>query len=56
MGENPHDYTDPRVSAEILIAHVRDGVALGQKNRLPLAIIDLIRQHHGDTPGALLLP
>ena len=50
MGENPHDYTDPRVSAEILIAHVRDGVALGQKNRLPLAIIDLIRQHHGDTP------
>lgn len=50
MGENPHDYTEPRVSAEILIAHVRDGVALGQKNHLPPAIVDLIRQHHGDTP------
>lgn len=50
MGENPHDYTEPKVSAEILISHVRDGVALGQKNRLPAPIIDLIRQHHGDTP------
>ena len=48
--DNPHDRTDPRVSAAILTAHPRDGVELAQKARLPEAIIDIIAQHHGDTP------
>ena len=50
MGENPHDKTDPRVSAAILTEHTRDGVELAKKHRLPEPIIDMIRQHHGNTP------
>jgi len=50
LGENPHDKTDPRVSTAILTEHTRDGVELARKHHLPDAIIDMIRQHHGDTP------
>lgn len=50
MGENPHDKTDPRVSTAILTEHTRDGVELARKHHLPEPIVDLIRQHHGDTP------
>ena len=50
IGENPHDKTDPRVSTAILTEHTRDGVELARKHHLPEPIIDMIRQHHGDTP------
>jgi hypothetical protein len=50
MGENPHDHTDPRVSTAILTEHTLDGVELAKKHHLPEPIIDMIRQHHGDTP------
>ena len=50
IGENPHDKTDPRVSTAILTEHTRDGVELAKKHHLPEAIIDMICQHHGDTP------
>ncbi len=50
MGDNPHDRTDPRVSTAILISHTRDGVSMAQKERIPEPIIDIISQHHGDTP------
>lgn len=50
-GENPHDHIDPRVSAAIVLAHVKDGIQIAQRNHLPPPIIDLIRQHHGDTPA-----
>ena len=50
MGDNPHDRTDPLVSTAILTAHPRDGVALAQKLRMPQPILDIIEQHHGDTP------
>lgn len=45
--ENVHDELDPRQSARIIIDHVNDGVKLAQKARLPEAITDIIRQHHG---------
>ena len=48
MGDNPHDRTDPRVSAAILTAHPRDGAAMAQKARIPEPVIEIIRQHHGD--------
>lgn len=48
--DNVHDRTDPRVSAEILTAHPRDGVALAKTYRLPQAVINIIAEHHGDTP------
>lgn len=50
MGENPHDRTDPYVSAAILTAHTRDGLQLAQKHRLPPEIQRIILEHHGDTP------
>ncbi|MGJ4851492.1 HD family phosphohydrolase [Bacillota bacterium Meth-B3] len=48
--DNPHDRTDPRVSTAILTAHPRDGVEMGARARLPQAVLDIIAQHHGDTP------
>ena len=50
MGENPHDRTDPYVSAAIVTTHTSDGLQLAQKHRLPKEIQDIIVQHHGDTP------
>ena len=50
MGENPHDRTDPYVSAAIVTTHTSDGLQLAQKYRLPKEIQDIIVQHHGDTP------
>lgn len=50
MGDNPHDRTDPRVSTAILTAHTRDGYMMAQKARIPKPVLDIIRQHHGDSP------
>ena len=50
MGDNPHDRTDPRVSTAILTAHTRDGAQMAQKARVPEPVVNIIRQHHGDTP------
>ena len=50
MGDNPHDRTDPRVSTAILTAHPRDGAQMAQKARIPQEVVEIIRQHHGDTP------
>jgi len=49
MGNNPHDNLSPNMSKTILIAHVKDGVELGEKHKLGKPIIDVIRQHHGTT-------
>lgn len=46
---NPHDSKEPAVSAGIIKQHVADGVELGVRHRLPRAVIDVIRQHHGTT-------
>ncbi len=49
-GVNAHDHTDPHVSAAIITAHTRDGVALAKAYRLPQAVQTIIGEHHGDTP------
>ena len=46
---NPHDEIEFDKSAEIIINHVPDGVALAVKNSLPEQLIDFIRTHHGTT-------
>ncbi len=48
-GENPHDRIDPYTSARIIISHVPDGVELARKFRLPPAIVDFVKEHHGTT-------
>jgi putative nucleotidyltransferase with HDIG domain len=46
-GENIHDRIAPQLSAQIILAHVRDGVVLGKALRLPTPVLDIIAQHHG---------
>lgn len=46
---NPHDELEYRESAAVIIQHVTDGLALARKHRLPAAIKDFIRTHHGTT-------
>ena len=50
MGENPHEHTDPYVSAAILISHTKDGMLMAQKEHIPPEIQNIIMQHHGVTP------
>ena len=46
-GSSPHEKLDPLTSAQIIISHVKDGVDLAQKYKLPERIQDFIREHHG---------
>jgi putative nucleotidyltransferase with HDIG domain len=46
-GINPHDKLSFEESARIIISHVPDGVKIAEKNRIPQAIIDFIKTHHG---------
>jgi putative nucleotidyltransferase with HDIG domain len=46
---NPHDNLEFEQSARIIIDHVRKGVELAKKNKLPEPIINFIRTHHGTT-------
>jgi hypothetical protein len=45
--KNLHDKLSPSMSMLILTAHVKDGVLLGKKYKLPEALIEIITQHHG---------
>lgn len=49
MQDNPHDKYNPALSTLIITRHVKDGVELANSARLPEAIVDIIRQHHGTT-------
>jgi len=44
---NPHDSTSPSLSAIIITAHVREGIEMARKYKLPEEVIDIIKQHHG---------
>jgi len=44
---NPHDTIPPEESARILNSHVRSGLEIADKHRLPQVIKDAITQHHG---------
>jgi membrane-associated HD superfamily phosphohydrolase len=46
-GINPHDDLEFEQSARIIIDHVKNGVELAKKHKLPDAIIDFIKTHHG---------
>jgi len=46
-GYNPHEKLAPSMSCLILVAHIKDGIELAYKNKLPKEIIDFIPQHHG---------
>ncbi len=45
--KNIHNKLSPSMSALILSSHVKDGMEMAKKHRLPRVIIDAIQQHHG---------
>jgi putative nucleotidyltransferase with HDIG domain len=47
--DNPHDKLDPYLSSTIIMDHIKDGVELAKKYKLPVEIRDFIEQHHGTT-------
>jgi len=44
---NTHDDMDPMESSTAITQHVRDGIKLARKHRLPRRINDFILEHHG---------
>lgn len=46
-GMDPHARLDPLTSAQIIVTHVKDGIDLARKYRLPQPIIDFIPEHQG---------
>lgn len=49
MGINPHDKMNYLKSAEIIIDHVKNGVKMARKHKLPEALVEFIATHHGTT-------
>jgi len=45
--ENPHDKITPSLSTLIITGHVKDGMEMAKKHKLPVEIQDFIIQHHG---------
>lgn len=48
-GINIHQLLTPTESAQVIIAHVPEGVIMAKKADLPEQFIDIIREHHGTT-------
>jgi len=44
---NPHDQLPLEQSAEIIINHINEGVKMAEKIKLPKALINFIKTHHG---------
>lgn len=46
-GFNIHQLLTPKESAQVIVAHVIEGVAMARKAGLPEQFIDIIKEHHG---------
>lgn len=51
-GTNPHDSLSEERSAQIIIQHVKDGLALAEKYHLPKVLKDFIATHHGTSKAS----
>lgn len=45
--QNPHDDLSPSMSRLLIISHVKEGVSLAKRYKLPAIIVEGIEQHHG---------
>lgn len=45
--ENPHDELSPSMSTLVIVSHIKEGLSLARKYKLPQVIIDGIEQHQG---------
>ena len=48
-GENPHDHLAPSMSALVIQSHVKEGLTLAKRHKLPQPVCDVIATHHGVT-------
>ena len=46
-GQNPHDDLSPSMSTLLIISHVKEGVNLALRHKLPRSVVEAIQQHHG---------
>jgi len=46
---NPHDDMAPRLSATVIRSHVKLGMEKARQLKLPLEVIDIIGEHHGNS-------
>lgn len=49
MASNPHDKMSPSLSTLVITSHIKEGLELAREYKLPPAITDILRQHHGTT-------
>lgn len=52
LSENPHDRMTANLSTLVITSHTNDGVEIAEKYKIPLAIKEIINQHHGTTLAA----
>jgi putative nucleotidyltransferase with HDIG domain len=52
---NPHDAIKPDASAEIIRAHVQEGLRLAEQHRVPKVLRAFITEHHGTGPISYFL-
>ncbi|MER2599989.1 MAG: HDIG domain-containing metalloprotein [Caldilineales bacterium] len=46
-GVNPHSQLDPWSSAQVIISHIKDGLELARRHKLPQRVRDFIAEHQG---------
>lgn len=49
LSDNPHDRMTANLSTLVITSHTHDGAELAEKYKLPLAVREIVMQHHGDT-------
>ena len=46
-GHNPHDNLTPSMSTLLIVAHVKEGITLARRHKLPDPVVRGIQTHHG---------
>ncbi|MEA2015288.1 MAG: HDIG domain-containing protein [Actinomycetota bacterium] len=46
---NVHDRLNPSMSRHIISNHIKDGLVLAAKNKIPKKVLNIISQHHGNS-------
>lgn len=49
LTDNPHDRMTPNLSTLVITSHTADGVEIAERYKIPMAIKEIISQHHGTT-------
>jgi putative nucleotidyltransferase with HDIG domain len=52
LSDNPHDRMTPNLSTLVITSHTSDGAEIAEKYKVPLAVREIISQHHGTTLAA----